>query len=105
MFFSLLLFEIHKARNIICNIIMIFNINSTRGQMRFLTCVARVTCLVLYKTVKEKDLDVTLLSTRNANMKVSEQCRIAASHGNQILECSEKYITCKEKGFIDCTSV
>ena len=23
---------------------MIFNINSTRGQMRFLTCVARVTC-------------------------------------------------------------
>ena len=25
---------------------MIFNINSTRGQMRFLTCVARVTCLV-----------------------------------------------------------
>ena len=26
---------------------MIFNINSTRGQTRFLTCVARVTCLVL----------------------------------------------------------
>ena len=25
---------------------MIFNINSTRGEMRFLTCVARVTCLV-----------------------------------------------------------
>ena len=25
---------------------MIFNINSTRGQKRFLTCVARVTCLV-----------------------------------------------------------
>ena len=25
---------------------MIFSINSTRGQMRFLTCVARVTCLV-----------------------------------------------------------
>ena len=25
---------------------MIFNINLTRGQMRFLTCVARVTCLV-----------------------------------------------------------
>ena len=25
---------------------MIFNINSTRGQTRFLTCVARVTCLV-----------------------------------------------------------
>ena len=27
---------------------MIFNINSTRGQNRFLTCVARVTCLVEY---------------------------------------------------------
>ena len=25
---------------------MIFNINSTRGQTRFLTCVARVTCLI-----------------------------------------------------------
>ena len=51
--FSLLLFAINKAllliypRNIISNIIMIFNINSTRGQTRFLTCVARVTCLVL----------------------------------------------------------
>ena len=30
---------------------------------------------ILNKTVKEKDLGVTL----NANMKVSEQCRIAAS--------------------------
>ena len=52
--FSLLLSAINKAlllinpRNIISNIIMIFNINSTRGQTRFLTCVARVTCLVLY---------------------------------------------------------
>ena len=26
---------------------MIFNINSTRGQTRFLACVARVTCLVI----------------------------------------------------------
>ena len=26
---------------------MIFNINSTRGQTRVLTCVARVTCLVI----------------------------------------------------------
>ena len=33
------------------------------------------------KTVKEKDLWVTM----NANMKVSEQCRIAASKGNQVL--------------------
>ena len=30
--FSFLLFAINKARNIISNIIMIFNINSTRGQ-------------------------------------------------------------------------
>ena len=28
---------------------MIFNVNSTRGQTRFLTCVARVTCLVRNK--------------------------------------------------------
>ena len=40
-------------------------------------CVARVSCLVQCKTVKEKDLGVTI----NANMKVSEQCRIAASKG------------------------
>ena len=38
-----------NPRNIISNIIMIFNINSTRGQTRFLTCVARVTCLVVIK--------------------------------------------------------
>ena len=35
----------------------------------------------LSKTVKEKGLGVTM----NANMKVSEQCRIAASKGNQVL--------------------
>ena len=39
-----------NPRNIISNIIMIFNINSTRGQTRFLTCVARVTCLVAYNS-------------------------------------------------------
>ena len=36
---------------------------------------------ILSKTVKETDLGVTM----NANMKLSEQCRIAASKGNQIL--------------------
>ena len=36
---------------------------------------------ILSKTVKEKDLGVSM----NANMKVSEQCRIAASKGNQAL--------------------
>ena len=33
---------------------------------------------ILCKTVNEKDLGVTI----NANMKVSEQCRIAACKGN-----------------------
>ena len=36
---------------------------------------------ILSKTMKEKDLGVSM----NANMKVSEQCRIAASKGNQVL--------------------
>ena len=37
-----------NPRNIISNIIMIFNINSTRGQTRFNTCVD--TCLVYYNS-------------------------------------------------------
>ena len=44
---------------------------------------------ILCKTVKEKDLGVTM----NANMKVSEQCRIAASKGNQILGMIRRNIT------------
>ena len=51
---------------------------------------------ILSKTVKEKDLGVTL----NANMKVSEQCRIAASKGNQILGMIRRNITYKEKSLI-----
>ena len=51
---------------------------------------------ILCKTVKEKDLGVTI----NANMKVSEQCRIAASQGNQILGMIRRNITYKEKGLI-----
>ena len=54
----------------------------------------------LCKTVKEKDLGVTM----NANMKVSEQCRIAASKGNQVLGMIRRNITYKEKKF-DYTSV
>ena len=39
---------------------------------------------ILSKTVKEKDLgDIGV--TLNSNMEVSEQCRIAASKGNQVL--------------------
>ena len=48
---------------------------------------------ILSKTVKEKDLWVTM----NANMKVSEQCRIAASKGNQVLGMIRRNITYKEK--------
>ena len=51
---------------------------------------------ILSKTVKEKDLGVTM----NANMKVSEQCRIAASTGNQVLGMIRRNITYKEKRLI-----
>ena len=53
---------------------------------------------ILSKTVKEKDLGVSM----NANMKVSEQCRIAAS-GNQVLGMIRRNITYKEE--FDCTPV
>ena len=48
---------------------------------------------ILSKTVKEKDLGVTM----NANMKVSEQCRIAASNGDQVLGLIRRNITYKQK--------
>ena len=52
---------------------------------------------ILSKTVKEKDLGVTM----NANMKVSEQCRIAAFKGNQVLGMIRRNITYyKEKSLI-----
>ena len=44
---------------------------------------------ILSITVKEKDLGVTM----NSNMKVSEQCRIAASKGNQVLGMIRRNIT------------
>ena len=46
--------------------------------------------------MKEKDLGVSM----NANMKVSEQCRIAASKGNQIIGMIRRNITYKETSFI-----
>ena len=46
---------------------------------------------VLGTTVKEKDLGVTI----SADMKVSEQCGIAASKGNQILGLNRRNITYK----------
>ena len=47
---------------------------------------------VLGTTVKVKDLGIT-----SADMKVSEQCGIAASKGNQILGLIRRNITYKEK--------
>ena len=44
---------------------------------------------ILSITVKEKYLGVTM----NANMKVSEQCRIAASKGNKVLGMIRRNIT------------
>ena len=52
--------------------------------------------IVLSITVKEKDLGVTM----NANMKVSEQCRIAASKSNQVLGMIRRNITYKDKSLI-----
>ena len=46
--------------------------------------------------MKEKDLGVSM----NANMKVSEKCRIAASNGNQVLGMIRRNITCKENNLI-----
>ena len=51
---------------------------------------------ILSTTVKEKDLGVTM----NANMKASEQCRIAASKGNQVLGMIHRNITYKDKSLI-----
>ena len=44
---------------------------------------------ILGTTIKEKDLGVTIA----ADMKVSEQCGIPASKGNQILGLIRRYIT------------
>ena len=51
---------------------------------------------ILSKTVKEKDLGITI----NANMKVSEQCRITASNCNQVLGMIRRNITYKAKCLI-----
>ena len=52
---------------------------------------------ILSKTVKEKDLGALSM---NANMKVSEQCRIAASKGNQVIGMIRRNITYTEKCLI-----
>ena len=51
---------------------------------------------VLNTTLKEKDLGLAI----SADMKVSEQCRIAAAKGNQILGLIRRNIVYKEKELI-----
>ena len=51
---------------------------------------------VLGRTTQEKDLGITF----SADMKASEQCRIAASKGNQILGLIRRTITYKKKQLI-----
>ena len=51
---------------------------------------------ILSKTRKEKDLGVTM----NANLKVSEQCIIVPSQGNQVLGMIRRNITYKENSLI-----
>ena len=51
---------------------------------------------VLGRTTQEKDLGLTF----SADMKVSEQCRIAASKGNKILGLIRRTIMYKEKQLI-----
>ena len=51
---------------------------------------------VLGRTIQEKDLGVTF----SADMKVSEQCGIAASKGNKILGLIKRTIMYKEKQLI-----
>ena len=51
---------------------------------------------VLGTIVKEKDLGVTI----SADMKVSEQCGIAASKGSQIIGLIRRNITYKKKKLI-----
>ena len=51
---------------------------------------------ILGRTTQEKDLGVTF----NADMKVSEQCGIAASKGNQIQGLIRRTIMYKEKQLI-----
>ena len=51
---------------------------------------------VLGTTVKEKDFGVTI----SADMKISEQCGIATSKGNQIIGLIRRNITYKEKKLI-----
>ena len=54
---------------------------------------------VLGRTTQDNDLGVTF----STEMKVSDQCGIAASKGNQILGQIRRTITYKEKQLYPCT--
>ena len=51
---------------------------------------------IVCKTVKDKDVGVSM----KANMKVAEQCKIAASKGNPVLGMISRNITFKENNLI-----
>ena len=55
-----------------------------------------IQCCTKYYKVKENNLGITI----SADMKVSEQCGIAAVKGNQILGLSRRNIVYKEKELI-----
>ena len=51
---------------------------------------------ILSKTLNENELGVTM----NANTNISEQCRIAASKGNQVIGMIRRNITYKDRSLI-----
>ena len=55
---------------------------------------------ILSKAVKEKYIGVTMNANMNANMKVSEKCRIAASKGNHVLGMIRRNITYQENSMV-----
>ena len=67
-----------------------FNLNTGHGNLDINYNIGDT---ILGTTVKEKDSGITI----SADMKVSEQCGIAASKGNQILGLTRRTITYKEK--------
>ena len=62
---------------------------SVLGPMLFLIYNNYLEEVITSKLLKENDLGLTV----NANMKVSEQCRIAASQGNEMIGMIRRNIT------------
>ena len=70
--------------------------NQMRNQMRAHGQKYKMGDAVLGRTTTEKDVGITF----SADMKVSEQCGIATSKGNQILRLISRTIMFKEKQLI-----